>query len=64
MLFIVSFLLNNSLSPMPGVVPFTPVITTNETSTNPINGLMKARVVYDYDAKDATELSLMADEVI
>ncbi|KAJ9583641.1 hypothetical protein L9F63_022022, partial [Diploptera punctata] len=28
------------------------------------NGQQRARVLYDYDAKDATELSLMADEVI
>jgi hypothetical protein len=27
------------------------------------NGHQRARVLYDYDAKDATELSLMADEV-
>lgn len=28
------------------------------------NGQKRARVLYDYDAKDSTELSLMADEVI
>lgn len=27
------------------------------------NNFKKARVLYDYDAKDVTELSLMADEV-
>lgn len=27
------------------------------------NGHRRARALYDYDAKDATELSLMADEV-
>lgn len=53
---------------MSGVAPFNP-ITTNATSTENstdtilYNGLKKARAVYDYDAKDASELSLMCDEV-
>ncbi|XP_047117369.1 endophilin-B1 isoform X1 [Schistocerca piceifrons] len=49
----------------PGVTPFQ--ATTSHTENHhetPKSGYQRARVLYDYDAKDATELSLMADEVI
>jgi hypothetical protein len=48
----------------PGAAPYQ---TLSLQSTNSVditkNGHQRARVLYDYDAKDATELSLMADEV-
>lgn len=59
---------------MPGAVPYQPVDVKDIIINEPLNnysshetatdGLKRARVLYDYDAKDATELSLMADEVI
>lgn len=55
---------------MSGVAPFNPITTTTTSAHHDFssdklleNGLQKARVMYDYDAKDATELSLMCDEV-
>lgn len=49
---------------MPGAAPYTPLTPVANHNTNGIEeGFKKARVLYDYDAKDATELSLMADEV-
>lgn len=49
---------------MPGATPYKPVNPVNSDQLDNIpNGLNKARVLYDYDAKDSTELSLMADEV-
>lgn len=44
----------------PGAAPYQPFVPQSEVQ----NGSQRARVLCDYDAKDATELSLMADEVI
>lgn len=58
---------------MSGVAPFIPITTTtaldSSSPSSPVktmqqNSLKRARAVYDYDAKDASELSLMCDEVI
>lgn len=46
---------------MPDAVPSRPVDLGNNTDNS--THVQKAIVLYDYDAKDATELSLMADEV-
>lgn len=47
---------------MSGAAPYNP--PTSHAYHNGIeDGFKKAKVLYDYDAKDATELSLMADEV-
>ena len=40
-----------------------PATESNSTTVLPSDG-QKARVLYDYDAADMTELSLLADEVI
>jgi hypothetical protein len=54
-----------SMSSMPGVDPHSPINPKqNEAKNEALNGLRKARVIYDYDAQDTTELSLMANEVI
>ena len=48
----------------PGTTPY-PALTIQSPDGSDLskNGQQRARVLYDYDAKDATELSLMADEV-
>ncbi|OCT57933.1 hypothetical protein XELAEV_18002804mg [Xenopus laevis] len=43
----------------PGEVPLNPVEVTP-----PVSGTRKARVLYDYEAADITELALFADELI
>jgi endophilin-B len=49
----------------PGAAPYQPLSVQSPNSADGTkNGHQRARVLYDYDAKDATELSLMADEVI
>ncbi|GLV37844.1 Endophilin B [Carabus blaptoides fortunei] len=53
-----------SLSPMPGATPYRPVDVGYNSKELESSDIKRARVLYDYDAKDATELSLMADEVI
>jgi endophilin-B len=54
-----------SMSSMPGVDPHSPINPKqNEAKNEALNGLRKARVIYDYDAQDTTEMSLMANEVI
>lgn len=45
---------------MPGAAPYTPL---SSLANGVEDGSRKAKVLYDYDAKDATELSLIADEV-
>lgn len=48
----------------PGAAPYqTLSLQSPDTADVTKNGHQRARVLYDYDAKDATELSLMADEV-
>jgi len=48
----------------PGAAPYQTLSLQSPNSTDVTkNGHQRARVLYDYDAKDATELSLMADEV-
>ena len=47
------------MSSMPGVDPNSPINPKNEWN----NEMRKARVIYDYDAQDTTEMSLMANEV-
>ncbi|XP_063932140.1 endophilin-B1 isoform X2 [Zophobas morio] len=49
-----------SMSSMPGVDPNSPINPKNEWN----NEMRKARVIYDYDAQDTTEMSLMANEII
>lgn len=44
-------------------VSHTPVIPVISYTSTAGDDRRKAKVLYDYDAKDATELSLMADEV-
>lgn len=41
----------------------TPVTLAVEQAQLPVTGARKARVLYDYDAHDTSELSLLADEV-
>ncbi|XP_030291292.1 endophilin-B2b isoform X3 [Sparus aurata] len=41
-----------------------PSTLTMEQSQLPVTGTRKAKVLYDYDAHDASELSLLADELI
>lgn len=54
----------HSLASQSGAAPFTPTISINDHFNDAVaNNLKKARVLYDYDAKDVTELSLMTDEV-
>lgn len=50
---------------MSGAAPYTPLTPLANHNANDVveDGFKKARVLYDYDAKDSTELSLMADEV-
>lgn len=64
MKFVTLVLHLGSLSSMPGATPYTPVSPVTQEAYYLENGLKKARVLCDYDAKDTTELSLMADEVI
>ncbi|KYB27232.1 Endophilin-A-like Protein [Tribolium castaneum] len=54
------------MSSMPGVDPNSPVNPKPNEWNNevPNNGMRKARVIYDYDGQDTTELSLMANEII
>jgi len=48
----------------PGAAPYqTLPLQSPDSADFTKNGHQRARVLYDYDAKDATELSLMADEV-
>jgi hypothetical protein len=48
----------------PGAALYQPLTLQSPDSADVTkNGHQRARVLYDYDAKDATELSLMADEV-
>lgn len=50
-----------------GTQPSAPVDVNDITGSDPslpITGTRKARVLYDYDASDTTELSVLADEVI
>jgi hypothetical protein len=48
----------------PGAAPYqTLTLQSPDSADVAKNGHQRARVLYDYDAKDATELSLMADEV-
>jgi hypothetical protein len=48
----------------PGAAPYQTLSLQSPNSADVTkNGHQRARVLYDYDAKDATELSLMADEV-
>lgn len=52
-----------SLSVVSGI-PLSRQQDLSSFTTNGLEGCFKrARVIYDYDAKDVTELSLMADEV-
>lgn len=48
-----------SISVISGIPPSPPTLATNGLAGR----FKRARVIYDYDAKDTTELSLMADEV-
>lgn len=49
---------------MGGPSPYTPVNTAEMPDSPPGSPkTQKARVLYDYDAKDSTELSLFSDEV-
>ncbi|XP_023722658.1 endophilin-B1 isoform X1 [Cryptotermes secundus] len=49
----------------PGAAPYQALTLQSPDSADVTkNGHQRARVLYDYDAKDSTELSLMADEVI
>lgn len=52
-----------SLSSMSGAAPYTAPVTPLANHNGIEDGFKKAKVLYDYDAKDSTELSLMADEV-
>lgn len=56
----------------PGAAPYQPLPLSPDNAANATNAAnynlskypsQKARVLYDYDAKDSTELSLLADEV-
>ena len=48
----------------PGAAPYQTLSLQSPNSADGTkNGHQRARVLYDYDAKDASELSLMADEV-
>ncbi|XP_044268426.1 endophilin-B1 isoform X1 [Tribolium madens] len=55
-----------SMSSMPGVDPNSPINPKPNEWNNEVsnNGMRKARVIYDYDGQDTTELSLMANEII
>jgi hypothetical protein len=59
------FIFTDSLSFVtPGAAPYQTLSLQSTNSADVTkNGHQRARVLYDYDAKDATELSLMADEV-
>uniref|UniRef100_A0A669EBP7 SH3 domain containing GRB2 like, endophilin B2 n=1 Tax=Oreochromis niloticus TaxID=8128 RepID=A0A669EBP7_ORENI len=57
--FTLHILSSSSLSPCQK-----PVTLAMEQSQLPITGARKARVLYDYDAHDTSELSLLADELI
>lgn len=56
----------DSMSSMPGVDPNSPINPKPNEWNNEVsnNGMRKARVIYDYDGQDTTELSLMANEVL
>lgn len=51
----------NRVSNQRGGVPVNNITSSQSPTTAPAS--MKARVLYDYDAADTTELSLLADEV-
>lgn len=51
------------MSSMPGVDPHSPINPKQNDVLSNGDGRRKARVIYDYDAQDSSELSLMADEV-
>ncbi|XP_059504092.1 endophilin-B1-like isoform X5 [Stegostoma tigrinum] len=53
----------SSASSVPLCTPNCPVPGSNDYKVPP-SGTRKARVLYDYDAADSNELSLLADEVI
>ncbi|XP_031344071.1 endophilin-B1 isoform X2 [Photinus pyralis] len=53
-----------SLSVMSGAVQYRPLELDGTEEVNGERKLQKARALYDYDAKDVTELTLMADEII
>ncbi|KAJ8961204.1 hypothetical protein NQ318_008887 [Aromia moschata] len=55
--------LQRELASMSGVPP-TPKNSTPTDDSSVDSDMMKARVLYDYEAKDSTELSLVANEVI
>ncbi|XP_041815891.1 endophilin-B2-like isoform X3 [Chelmon rostratus] len=44
--------------------PSSPGATVTAQTQPPVTGTRKAKVLYDYDAHDASELSLLADELI
>lgn len=52
---------SSSLTPTSGLVITTP---SNLIDLKECSGSRKARVLYDYDAANSSELSLLADEVI
>lgn len=53
-----------SLSVMSGAVQYRPVELDGNEEVNGDRKLQRARVLYDYDAKDVTELTLIADEIV
>ncbi|MEE6494583.1 hypothetical protein FKM82_001798 [Ascaphus truei] len=53
---------NSASAPLPAASHS--VVTSGFTELKASNGSRKARVLYDYDAANSTELSLLADEVI
>ncbi|XP_077286986.1 SH3 domain containing GRB2 like, endophilin-B isoform X2 [Arctopsyche grandis] len=57
--------LQKELVALGGPSPYTPV-NTNEAMDSPPSSpqSQKARILFDYDAKDSTELSLIADEIV
>ncbi|XP_078075058.1 endophilin-B1-like isoform X2 [Mustelus asterias] len=56
---------SGSASSVPLCIPNCPIATAGSTDYKVASsGTRKARVLYDYDAADSSELSLLADEVI
>ncbi|XP_078416862.1 endophilin-B1-like isoform X2 [Cetorhinus maximus] len=56
---------SSSVSSVPLCIPSCPIGTAGSTDYKmSSSGTRKARVLYDYDAADSSELSLLADEVI
>uniref|UniRef100_A0AAQ5ZSC0 SH3 domain-containing protein n=1 Tax=Amphiprion ocellaris TaxID=80972 RepID=A0AAQ5ZSC0_AMPOC len=51
-------------SPLLLSAPILPSTLTMEQTQLPVTGTRKAKVLYDYDAHDSSELSLLADELI